>query len=581
MRRPPRLLAAGLVLVLVTGACAGSASPSPAGSASPGPSASAGPSAGPSAGGSFGGGACAVPSPGSATDAWWRDRVFYQLFVRSFQDSDGDGIGDLRGVIDRLDYLNDGDPATTDDLGVTGLWLMPVFEARSYHGYDVVDYRAVERDYGTAGDLKALVDAAHARGIAVILDLVLNHTSAEHPWFVESRDPTSARADWYVWSESDPGFAGPNGEVVWHPLDDRWFYGYFWDGMPDANLRDPDVTAELHDVAADWIRDSGIDGYRLDAVKHYVEDGEEQVHTPETFAWARDFRSSVKAVRDDALLVGEIWDVSLLAATYVEEEAVDLAFEFELASGMVRAARLEDTSPILGLERQLLELYPGAEYATFLTNHDQNRVMSELSGDTGAARAAASLLLTGAGVPFVYYGEEIGLAGRKPDERIRVPMPWDGTAPAGGFSSATPWQPMGDDWPAVNVAAQADDEAALLDHYRELIGLRAAHPALRSAETHYLDTSDPMVHAALRVADDETLLVLVNLGATPARDVQLSLDASPMCDLASATLLWADDEPGGDAPLEPPTLVGTGGFADWAPIAELAPRGVTIIRLGS
>ena len=149
---------------------------------------------------------------------WWADRVFYQIFVRSFYDSDGDGVGDLRGIIEKLDYL--------EDLGVTGLWLMPVSEATSYHGYDVVDYRSIARDYGTIDDFKDLMAEAHARGIAVIIDLVINHTSIEHPWFISSaNDPNSPYADFYIWRDTDPGFAGPTGQRVWHPLGGRYYYG--------------------------------------------------------------------------------------------------------------------------------------------------------------------------------------------------------------------------------------------------------------------------------------------------------------------------------------------------------------------
>src|SRR5688500_5411495 len=161
---------------------------------------------------------------------WWADRVFYEVFVRSFADSDGDGIGDLRGLTQRLDYLNDGDPATDDDLGVTGLWLMPVAESLSYHGYDVVDYRAVESDYGTADDFKALVAAADERGIAIVVDFVINHSSRDHPWFQDARVAGSEHEDWYVWADQRPGFSGPAGRPVWHADGDRFYYGYFWEG---------------------------------------------------------------------------------------------------------------------------------------------------------------------------------------------------------------------------------------------------------------------------------------------------------------------------------------------------------------
>ncbi len=237
--------------------------------------------------------------------------MFYEVFVRSFADSDGDGIGDLRGLTSRLDDLNDGDPATTDDLGVTGLWLMPVAESPSYHGYDVVDYRAIERDYGTAADFRALMAAAHERGIDVIVDLVLNHTSRDHPWFQDALTPGSAHDDWYIWADERPGSAGPTGRRVWHAAGERFFYGYFWDGMPDLNLANPDVTAELDAIGRFWLDEMGVDGFRLDAARHLIEDGRQLENTPATFEWLAGFRERLKADHPDALVLGEVWDATL------------------------------------------------------------------------------------------------------------------------------------------------------------------------------------------------------------------------------------------------------------------------------
>ena len=185
--------------------------------------------------------------PTTAEDAglkWWNDRVFYEVFVRSFKDSDEDGIGDFRGLTASLDYLNDGDPSSTDDLGITGIWLMPIFPSPSYHGYDVVDYRSINPDYGTMEDFDAFLDAAHQRGIAVIIDLVINHTGVDHPWFQASRAGDPEYADWYLWSDTDPATTGPWGQQVWHQADGRHYFGLFWRGMPDLNLDLPAVTAK-------------------------------------------------------------------------------------------------------------------------------------------------------------------------------------------------------------------------------------------------------------------------------------------------------------------------------------------------
>jgi glycosidase len=194
--------------------------------------------------------------PPAASPDWARGAVFYEIFVRSFADSDGDGIGDLAGLTGRLDYLNDGDPGTAADLGVDALWLMPVFESPSYHGYDVVDYERIDREYGTLADFEKLLVEAHRRGIRVIVDLVMNHTSAQHPWFVESAaSAASPRRDWYVWRSDDPGWTQPWGGTnpTWHERNGAFYYGVFWGGMPDLNFATPAVREEMKRLAKLWL----------------------------------------------------------------------------------------------------------------------------------------------------------------------------------------------------------------------------------------------------------------------------------------------------------------------------------------
>ncbi|NJO83248.1 MAG: hypothetical protein HC828_10790 [Blastochloris sp.] len=379
------------------------------------------------------------------TSWWWNDRVFYEIFVRSFYDSDGDGIGDIRGIIEQFDYLNDGDPTTTTDLGVTGLWLMPIMPSPSYHGYDVTDYLGIEEDYGTLEDFRELVTLAHERDVAIIIDLVMNHTSLDHPWFQASVIEAPEYADWYVWEEDNPGFTGPAGQRVWHPWGSRYYYGLFWDRMPDLNFENPDVTAEMFDIAEYWLDDIGVDGFRLDAIKHLIEEGTEQENTDATRDWMRDFDAHITEVNPASFTVGEVWSNSFDAAEYVGD-GVDLVFEFDLAAGMVTSARGESTSAVESLVERAQGIFPMGQYATFLTNHDQNRVMDQVGYDVDAARMAASLLLTTPGVPFLYYGEEIGLTGRKPDERIRTPMIWTLRTLSGGFTSGEPWQPLAEDY---------------------------------------------------------------------------------------------------------------------------------------
>jgi alpha-amylase len=556
---------AGILLVLAS--CGASSSPSPTTSpsavlASATPSAVAG---APACEPVSGGGSAASPGP------WWRDRTFYEVFVRSFADSDGDGIGDLRGLTERLDYLNDGDPATTDDLGVTGIWLMPIAESPSYHGYDVTDYEAIEPDYGTAADFAALMAAAHDRGIQVIVDLVLNHTSIEHPWFVDARTPGSDHDDWYVWSTEPPPFAGPGGQRVWHKDGDRWYYAYFWEGMPDLNLENPDVTAVLDGIARFWLEDMGVDGFRLDAARHLIEDGDELANTDATFAWLAGFRERIKAAYPDALVLGEVFDATSMSSRYVRDGALDLTFDFGLAGATITAIRSGDAASVRAAQEEVAEAYPPDGLAAFLTNHDQNRVANQLDGDVAALKLAASLLLTGPGVPFVYYGEEIGMTGHKPDELIRTPMRWDDSAGA-GFTTGTPWEPLSEDPPERNVETERADTESLLSSYRTLIALRAAHPALAHGSWTPLAASDPAVAASLRQAGGETLVVVANLGETALSGVGLSLDAGPLCGTPTAESLL------GPADVAAPTITATGGLDGYVPVA-LGARETLVVRL--
>jgi alpha-amylase len=548
-----------VLVVALTSACVETA-PSPSAS---GDGATPPPASGSVAPASAQAPACAAPAEQNAEGPWWADRVFYEVFVRSFQDSDGDGVGDLRGLISRLDELNDGNPATIDDLGVTGLWLMPIAEAASYHGYDVTDYRAVESDYGTTQDFEDLVKAAHDRGIAVVVDFVINHTSRDHPWFQDSLTPGSKHADWYLWSDARPAVARSDGTPVWHEAGGRFYYGYFWEGMPDLNLANPAVAAEIDDIADYWLG-LGVDGFRLDAAKHLIEDGKQLENVPETHDWLAAFRDRVHAAHPEALVLGEVYDSTTISSGYARDGSLDLTFDFGLASAAITSLNSRDAGSLAAAQREVVGAYPAGALATFLTNHDQNRVVDQLGDDADATRLAATLLLTGPGVPFVYYGEEIGMTGRKPDERIRTPMRWDGTTPAAGFSSATPWEPLSDDPAAVNVATESADPGSVLSFYRDLIRLRAAHPALAVGDLVPVDAADRHVIAYLRAEGTDTVLVVANLGKEPVALPRLSLEEGPLCGAPVATVVW------GGGRVTAPTVTAGGGFDDYAPLASLA-----------
>lgn len=456
-----------------------------------------------------------------AQPSWWNDAVFYEIFVRSFYDSDGDGIGDFNGVAQKLDYLS--------DLGVTGLWLMPIFPSPSYHGYDVTDYYAVNPQYGTLDDFKTLLAEARKRNIRVVIDLVINHTSDQHPWFRDAkRDKNSKYRDWYIWSETDLGYKGPWNQRVWHSSTTGFYYGIFTANMPDLNYNNPKVTKEMDKVVSFWLKDVGVDGFRLDAAKHLIEHGSTQQNTSATHEWYKKFRTYYKKVNPQAMTVGEIsGDPPSVLASYTSGDQLDLVFDFSLANAFIVSANNGSASYTVNALKADEKLMPGRQYASFSANHDQDRVMSQLRGDVDKAKVAASLLLTSPGVPFIYYGEEIGMVGRKPDENIRRPMQWSADANA-GFTTAKPWRAPDADYPAVNVAAQTADSASLLSHYRALIRIRNLHPSLRTGELFILPTDNLRVFASLRVKEGDMVLTLINLSADPIRDYSLDLKDTPL-----------------------------------------------------
>lgn len=454
--------------------------------------------------------------------AWWNDAVFYEIFVRSFYDSDGDGIGDFRGLTQQLDYLNDGDPSTTDDLGVTGLWLMPIHPSPSYHGYDVTDYRAINPDYGSMADFEAFLDSAHARGIRVIIDLVINHSSTQHPWFVDARSgPNASYRDWYRWSDTPPGYQGPWGQNVWHNSSSGFYYGVFWDQMPDLNYENPEVRQEIFDLADYWLEEVGIDGFRIDAVKYLYEDGAQLENLSATFDFFRDFRAHYQTVKPKAFAVGEAWTNTAQVLDYVREDRLDYCFEFDLAGQMIYAVQSADASNLRNQLDFVYQSYPYLQWGSFLTNHDQDRVIDVLGNDLAQNKVAASLYLTLPGVPYLYYGEEVGMNGTKPDPDIRRPMQWSAGS-NGGFSNGNPWRSLNGNYATRNVATMQQQSGSLWHHYRDLIDLRNQSVALRRG---YLETpvsNQASIFAALRYWQDDTVLVLINLDDQASASVTLS-----------------------------------------------------------
>jgi alpha-amylase len=491
---------------------------------------------------------------------WWNDSVFYEIFVRSFYDSNGDGIGDLNGITAKLDYLQ--------NLGVTGLWLMPIQPSPSYHGYDVTDYYAINPDYGTPDDFKRLVAEAKQRGIRIIIDFVLNHTSKDHPWFVAAQDPQSPYHDWYVWSDTDPGKAN------WHRAPSgNYYYGAFGEHMPDLNYANPAVTAKMEDVARFWLQDMGVDGLRLDAAKYLIEDGMISENSLSTHQWYEHFRPEYKKINPNALTIGEVWDRARISADYAQGDQLDLTFDFDLAQAIVAGAQGGRGAGIAQAYRVNQKAFKPLQFGSFLTNHDQNRVMSQLGGDIDRVKLAAVIYLTGPGVPFVYYGEELGMTGEKPDENIRTPMQWSAERNA-GFTDNIPWRMPNMDYPQKNVEAQSADPNSMLALYQQLIALRNQHAALRVGDYVEVKTNNPAVFAALRVSQDETVLIVVNLGQDPVSDYGLSVAKSNVKpgEYQAVSMLGTETVAG-------VTVDAQGSFSNYQPLPALAPQNYLVLQL--
>jgi len=461
------------------------------------------------------------------TTYWWNDAVFYEIFVRSFYDADGNGIGDFKGLTQKLDYLNDGIDSTTSDLGITAIWLMPIMESPSYHGYDVIDYKKIERDYGTNQDFKTFLDSAHARGIKIIIDLVINHTSSQNPWFINAKsDPNAQYRNWYIWSSTNPGTKGPWGQTVWQNTNGYYYYGLFSSGMPDLNYFNQEVKTEVANIVNFWLDSVKVDGFRLDAVKYLCEEGNIMEDTPSTFQYLREFRTLTKSINPDAVSVGEAWSSTSKVIPFVDGTGLDFCFEFELATDIINAVKNGTPSTLISrLKGAIQQGYPFLQYGTFLTNHDQQRIFSQLGSNINKTKLAASILLTIPGVPFIYYGEEIGMSNpaTSDDRDKRTPLQWTGGTNA-GFTTGTPWKAVPSSYVNYNIEKMNSDSTSLLTWYKKLIRIRENNASLRRGKYFYLNSAANTIYASARYlsSSGEIIIPIHNFSGLVANNPKFS-----------------------------------------------------------
>ena len=507
------------------------------------------------------------PRPPAGRD-WYKDAVFYEVHVKAFADGNGDGIGDFAGLTARLDYLK--------DLGVDCLWILPMYASPLRDdGYDIADFYSVHPAYGTLADFQKFLDEAHARGLRVIADLVMNHTSDAHPWFQASRtDPASPYADYYVWSDTDRRYQEARVIFVdteksnwtFDPVRKAYYWHRFFGHQPDLNYDNPAVRAAMLDVMRFWL-DRGLDGFRCDAVPYLIErDGTNCENLPETHAILKEFRAVIdQEYGGDRVLLAEAnqWPEDV-RHYFGDGDEFHMAFHFPLMPRLYLGLRLEDTRPITDIFTQTPPIPPACQWGLFLRNHDEltlemvtneerafmyyayayepdmklnlgtrRRLAPLLDGDRRRVELLNCLLLTLPGSPIIYYGDEIGMGDNVylgDRNGVRTPMQWSRDRNA-GFSSLEHGQlylPVITDpvygYEAVNVAAQVRQPSSLLNTMRRLLAARRTSSVFGRGSIEFLRPRNSKVLAYLRRHARETLLIVANLSAAP-QPVELDLKA--------------------------------------------------------
>ena len=496
---------------------------------------------------------------------WYKDAVIYQLHVRTFYDSNADGIGDFPGLTQRLGYLQ--------ELGVSALWLMPFYPSPlKDDGYDIADYTTVHPSYGTVQDFKTFLNAAHDRNIRVIVEMVLNHTSDQHPWFQESRSSRdNPKRDWYVWSDTDTKYQGvpiifvdtEMSNWAWDPISKQYYWHRFFSHQPDLNYDNPAVREAMWQVMKFWL-DMGVDGFRLDAVPNLVErEGTRCENLPETHAIIKDYRRRIDLAYPNKMLLAEAnqWPTDVISYFGLGDE-FHMAFHFPLMPRMFMAVKLEDRKPIIDILEQTPPIPEICQWCIFLRNHDEltlemvteierdymydtyatdkamrinlgirRRLAPMMENDRRRIELLNGLLLSVPGTPVIYYGDEIGMGDNiylGDRNGVRTPMQWNGGW-NGGFSAADPerlYSPVISNpvygYQAVNVESQRRSEHSLLNWMRSLIQTRNLFQVFSRGSIEFLDPSNHRVLAYVRQLGGATVLVVNNLSSS-AQAVELNL----------------------------------------------------------
>jgi maltose alpha-D-glucosyltransferase/alpha-amylase len=496
---------------------------------------------------------------------WYKDAIFYQLHVRTFYDSNADGIGDFPGLTQKLGYLQ--------ELGVSALWLMPFYPSPlKDDGYDIADYTSVHPSYGTVQDFKTFLNAAHDRNIRVIVEMVLNHTSDQHPWFQESRSSQdNPKRDWYVWSDTDTKYQGvpiifvdtEMSNWAWDPISKQYYWHRFFSHQPDLNYDNPAVREAMWQVMKFWL-DMGVDGFRLDAVPNLVErEGTRCENLPETHAIIKDYRKRIDSTYPNKMLLAEAnqWPTDVISYFGLGDE-FHMAFHFPLMPRMFMAVKLEDRKPIIDILEQTPPIPEICQWCIFLRNHDEltlemvteierdymydtyatdkamrinlgirRRLAPMMENDRRRIELMNGLLLSMPGTPVIYYGDEIGMGDNiylGDRNGVRTPMQWNGGW-NGGFSAADPerlYSPVISNpvygYQAVNVESQRRSEHSLLNWMKSLIQTRNLFQVFSRGSIEFLDPSNHRVLAYVRQLGGEKVLVVNNLSSS-AQAVELNL----------------------------------------------------------